>query len=61
MSLFCIYSDYHGGHIAKKILSAVGGSEKICKGGDSQRGKIVYARRASNLSHTMIHKLVVIR
>ena len=50
-----------GAILPKKMLSAVGGSEKICKGGDSQMGRIVYARRASNLSHTMIHKLVVIR
>ena len=39
-----------------------GGSVKIYKGGEEQMGKIVYGRRAaSNLSHTMIHKLVVIR
>ena len=61
MSLFCIYSDYQWGNIAKKMLSAVGGSEKICKEEDGQMGKIVYGRRASNLSHTMIQKLVVIR
>ena len=60
MSFFCIYSDYQWGNIAKKLLPAVGGSEKI-KREDGQMGKIVYGRRASNLWHTMIHKLVVIR
>ena len=61
MSLFCIYSDYHWGNIAKKMLSAVGGSEKIRKWEDGQMWKIVYERRTSNFSHTMIHKLIVIR
>ena len=39
-----------------------GGSVNIYKWGEEQMGKIVYGRRAvSNLSHTMIHKVVVIR
>ena len=40
MSLFCIYSDYLWGNIAKKKLAAVCGSEKICKGGDDQMAKV---------------------
>ena len=34
-------------HIAKKMLSAVRGSEKKCKWGNGEMGKIVYGRRAS--------------
>ena len=33
----------------------------IYKGGMTKKGKIVYGRRTSNLSYTIIHKLVAIR
>ena len=40
MILFCIYPDYHWCNIAKKMLSKVGGSVKIYKGGMAKWGKL---------------------
>ena len=52
MSLFCIYPDYHWGNIAKKMLSVVGGSEKIYKGGMAKCEKLSMEGRLQTF-HTL--------
>ena len=49
-----------GQYCQENIVNGSGFSE-IIQRGDCRMGKIVYGRRVSNLSHTMIHKFVVIR